>query len=79
MKRLLLPLPILLTAYGGAADITTNKPFSISCIAKFEGGSVTDKWFINPTLDKASLEWISPDDKGEKDQEVISVSPKRIV
>ena len=79
MKRLLLPLPILLTACGGAADITTNEPFQITCVMKWEDGAQTDKWFIDPTLDKAALEWSYEDKTGEQELEVISVSPKKIV
>ena len=79
MKRLLMPLPLLLTACGGATDITTNEPFQISCVAKWDNGSQTEKWFIDPTLDKAALQWIHEDMTGEQEQEVISVSPERIV
>lgn len=79
MKRLLLLLPLVLTACGGAADITTTEPFQVTCVDTWEDGSQTDKWFIDPTLDKAALKWSYEDKTGEQEQEVISVSPKKIV
>ena len=79
MKRFLLLLPLLLTACGGAADITTNEPFQITCVDKFEDVSSTDKWFIDPTLDKAVTEWSYKDETGEQEYKVKSINPKKIV
>ena len=78
MKRFLLLLPLLLTACGGAADITTNEPFQITCVDKLEDVSSTDKWFIDPTLDKAVTEWSYKDETGEQEHKVKSINPKKL-
>ena len=80
MKRLLLLLPLLLTACGGAADITTEEPFQITCTWTRGDKSGDETWFIDPKLDVATL--VVPGEEGEPvDVEYIvtKVTPRKIV
>ena len=81
MKRLLLLLPLLLTACGGAADITTQEPFQITCTWTIDGESGDETFFIDPKLDIATLEYVdSEDDKSyEVEYIVTKVTPTKIV
>ena len=55
MKRLLLLLPLLLTACGGAADITTEEPFQITCTWDVDGKTGKETYFIDPKLDLVEI------------------------
>ena len=80
MKRLLLLLPLLLTACGGAADITTEKSFQIICTWTRGEKSGDETWFIDPKLDMATIEVESEDGESEDvDYAVRKVTPRKIV
>jgi len=80
MKRLLLLLPLLLTACGGAADITTEEPFQITCTWTRGERSGDETYVIDPKLDWATLE--VPVEDGELEEieyAVRKVTPRKIV
>ena len=80
MKRLLLLLPMLLTAScAGAADITTEEPFQITCTWIKGERSGDETWFIDPKLDVATLQ--IPGFEGPMDLEYVvhKVTPRKIV
>ena len=82
MKRLLLLLPLLLTACGGAADITTEEPFQITCTFKnVKGKTGEETHFIDPKLDLVTMEGALDEDgtKYELDYKIIKVTPRKIV
>ena len=79
MKRLLLFLPLLLTACGGAADITTDEPFQITCTWTRDEISGDETWFIDPKLDLAVNEFVQDGKEEEGEYDVLKVTPKKIV
>ena len=79
MKRLLLLVPLLLTACGNGADITTNEPFRIACVDKWKDSSLIENWFIDLSLNKANSEWSHEGKTGQQEADLISVSPEKIV
>ena len=80
MKRLLLLLPLLLTACGGAADITTEEPFQITCTWTRGDKSGDETWFIDPKLDVATLEVPGEDGEFEDVEYIVTkVTPRKIV
>ncbi|KZR88717.1 hypothetical protein MITS9508_01894 [Synechococcus sp. MIT S9508] len=82
MKRLLLALPLLLTAScAGAADITTEEPFQITCTWTKDGESGDDTFFIDPKLDIATMEYVDSEDGKTYEFEYIvtKVTPTKIV
>lgn len=79
MKRLVALIPCLtLVACGGAADITSDEPFQITCTWTEGDESGDETWFIDPKLDVAVLD---PMDNKIEEVEfpVRKVTPKRIV
>ena len=82
MKRLLLALSLLLTAScAGAADITTEEPFQITCTWTKDGESGDDTFFIDPKLDIATMEYVDSEDGKSYEFEYIvtKVTPTKIV
>ena len=82
MKRLLLLLPLLLTACGGAADITTEEPFQITCTYKNAKGKTGEEThFIDPKLDLVVMEGVIDEEgtKYELEYKVTKVTPRKIV
>ena len=80
MKRLLLLLPLLLTACGGAADITTQEPFQITCTWTRGERSGEETWYIDPKLDVATLEVPDQDEElVDIEYAVRKVTPRKIV
>ena len=80
MKRFLLLLPLLLTACGGAADITTEEPFQITCTWTRGDKSGDETWFIDPKLDVATLEVPGEDGEFEDVEYIVTkVTPRKIV
>ena len=79
MKRLLLLLPLLLTACGGAADITTEEPFQITCTWTNGDKSGDETWFIDPKLDVATNKWEDDGEVEESEYVVRKVTPTKIV
>ena len=84
MKRLVLLLPLLLTACGGAvcaADITTEDPFQITCTWTSDGESGDDTFFIDPKLDIATMRYVDSEDGKSYEFEYIvtKVTPTKIV
>ena len=62
MKRILLLLPLLLTACGGATDITTEEPFQITCAWDVDGKTGDETYFIDPKLDLVEMEGVDDED-----------------
>ena len=81
MKRLLLLLPLLLTACGGAADITTEEPFQITCTWDVDGKTGKETYFIDPKLDLVEMEGVDDEDEStyEVEYKVTKVTPRKIV
>ena len=81
MKRLLLLLPLLLTACGGAADITTEEPFQITCTWTIDGVSGDETFFVDPKLDIATMGYVDSEDGKSYEIEYIvtKVTPTKIV
>jgi len=81
MKRLLLLLPLLLTACGGAADITTQEPFQITCTWDVDGKTGDETYFIDPKLDLVVMEGVDDEDGStyEVEYKVTKVTPRKIV
>ena len=81
MKRLLLLLPLLLTACGGAADITTQEPFQITCTWDVDGKTEDETYFIDPKLDLVVMEGVDDEDGStyEVEYKVTKVTPRKIV
>ena len=80
MKKLLALVPCLtLAACGGAADITTEEPFQITCTWTRGEKSGDETWFVDPKLDVA----VQESEAGEKVQElkydIQKVTPRKIV
>ena len=80
MKRLLLLLPLLLTACGGAADITTEEPFQITCTWTIDGVSGDETFFVDPKLDIATMGYVDSEDGKSYEIEYIvtKVTPTKI-
>ena len=80
MKRFLLLLPLLLTAYVCAAVITTEDPFQITCTWTLGEDSGDETWFIDPKLDVATHQ--QPGFDGtfmDSEYAVLKVTPRKIV
>ena len=80
MKELLALIPcMILAACGGAADITGDEAFQITCTWTDKGGKSSDEtYFVDPKLDLAVLEF---EDADFEDAEyfVTKVTPRKIV
>ena len=82
MKRLLLLLPLLLTACGEAvADFTTDDPFQVTCTYKVDGKIGNETYFIDPKLDIVEMKGLDGEDGSPYNIEYIvtKVAPLKIV
>ena len=82
MKRLLALIPCLtLAACGGAADITTEEPFQITCTWNVDGKTGDETYFIDPKLDLVEMEGVDDEDGSTYEVEYIvtKVTPRKIV
>ena len=83
MKRLLLLLPLLLTACGGeqAIDITSEEPFQITCNWEVDGKTGKETYFVDQKLDLVEMEGVGDEngDTYEVEYTVTKVTPRKIV
>lgn len=80
MKKLLALIPcVILAACGGAADITGDEPFQITCTWTRGDKSGDETWFIGPKLDVATNKWEDDEEVNETEYVVRKVTPTKIV